>query len=126
MATAFCIPYADLSTFVGQPLRTFYQKEICSGLMIGLSGTGNAGTATVPMAFQSALAGLCLAGNLVKHVAGLPVPSTSAIRINLLRALAPVLADPHARDTSGRCICCDEDFVGAYRRKYSVRRSTVL
>jgi molybdopterin/thiamine biosynthesis adenylyltransferase len=120
VASAFSVPYDDLTSFVGQPLRTFYQKAICGGLMIGLTGTGNAGTAIVPMAFQSALAGLSLAADLVKHAAGLPVPSATATRINLLRPLAPVLADPHARDTSGRCICCDEDFVVAYHRKYSV------
>jgi hypothetical protein len=46
-------------------------------------------------------------------------PSTST-RVNLLRPLAPMLADPRARDTSGRCICCDEDFLHAYKRKYAI------
>jgi hypothetical protein len=118
VATAFNVPYADLSSFVGQPLRTFYQKAICGGFMIGLTGTGNAGTAIVPMAFQSALAGLGLAADLVKHAAGLPVPSATSTRINLMRPVAAVLADPHAQDTSGRCICRDQDFLDAYRRKY--------
>ncbi|MCP1838778.1 molybdopterin/thiamine biosynthesis adenylyltransferase [Bradyrhizobium sp. USDA 4524] len=124
VATAFSIPYADLQPFVGQPLLNFYQRAICGGMMIGLTGTGNAGTAVVPMAFQSALAGLGLAADLVKHAAGLPIPPSTSTRVNLLRPLAPVLADPRARDASGRCICCDQDFLAAYRRKYAGGRTT--
>jgi hypothetical protein len=90
-------------------------------MMIGLTGTGNPGTAVVPMAFQSALAGLGLAAELVKHAAGLPIPAATSTRINLLRPLAPMLADPRARDPSGRCICRDGDFLDAYRRKYAIR-----
>jgi hypothetical protein len=57
------------------------QKAICGGMMIGLTGTGNPGTAVVPMAFQSALAGLGLAADLVKHAAGLPVPASTSTRV---------------------------------------------
>jgi len=120
VATAFAVRYADLQPFVGQPLRNFYQKAICGGLMIALTGSGNPGAAIVPMAFQSALAGLALAADLVKHASGLPVPSATSTRINLLRPLAAVLADPHARDASGRCICSDQDFLDAYRGKYAL------
>jgi hypothetical protein len=123
VATAFAVPYAELQPFVGQPLRSFYQKAICGGMMIGLTGTANSGTAVVPMAFQSALAGLGLAADLVKHAAGLPVPHSTSTRVNLLRPLSAILADPRARDATGRCICCDEDFVESYRRKYGVGRS---
>ena len=57
VATAFAVPHTELQPFVGQPLRSFYQKAICGGFMVGLTGSGNPGTAVVPMAFQSALAG---------------------------------------------------------------------
>ena len=40
VATAFAVPYAELQPFVGQPLRNFYQKAICGGMMIGLTGNG--------------------------------------------------------------------------------------
>jgi len=120
VATAFSVPYAELQPFVGQPLLNFYQRAICGGMMIGLTGIGNVGTAVVPMAFQSALAGVGLAAELVKHAAGLPIPQSTSTRVNLLRPLAPVLADPRARDTSGRCICSDQDFLYAYRRKYAL------
>lgn len=51
----------------------------------------NAGSAVVPIAFQSALAGIGLAADLVKHAAGLPMPASTSTRMNLLRPLAPVL-----------------------------------
>jgi hypothetical protein len=123
VATAFAVPYNQLQPFVGQPLRNFYQKAICGGMMISLTGTANSGTAVVPMAFQSTLAGLGLAADLVKHAAGLPVPAPTSTRVNLLRPIASILADPHARDVTGRCICRDEDFLAAYRLKYAARQS---
>jgi hypothetical protein len=75
--------------------------------------------ATVPMAFQSALAGIMLAADLVKHAQGEPDAPTVATRINLLRRLGTHLADPHAPDATGRCICGDADFRAAYEAKYS-------
>jgi hypothetical protein len=123
VATAFAVPFAQLQPFVGQPLRAFHQKTICGGMMISLTGSPNAGTAVVPMAFQSALAGIGLAADLVKHASGLPVPPSTSTRMNLLRPLASILADPHARDATGRCICRDKDFLEAYRRKYTIGAS---
>jgi hypothetical protein len=121
VAAAFGVPFETLEKFVGQPVRTFYRNAICGGLMVGLTGGASAGTAVVPMAFQSALAGIMLAADLVKHAAGMSAASTTTTRINLLRPLAPVLGDPRAKDSSGRCICCDKDFLDSYRRKYETR-----
>ncbi|TIW14939.1 MAG: hypothetical protein E5V67_34650, partial [Mesorhizobium sp.] len=44
---------------------------------------------------------------------------TTSTRVNLLRPLGSHLHDPKAKDSSGRCICSDGDFIAAYRRKYS-------
>jgi hypothetical protein len=122
VATAFGVPFEALENFVGQPVRTFYRNAVCGGLMVNLTGGASAGTAVVPMAFQSALAGIMLAADLVKHATGMATASVAATRINLLRPLAPILADPRGKDPSGRCICHDRDFLDAYRRKYAARR----
>lgn len=119
VATAFGVPFDALQAFVGQPIQNFYQSAVCGGLMVGLTGGAHLGTAVVPMAFQSALAGIMLAADMVKHAAGMPAASTTTTRINLLRPLAPFLGDPRAKDSSGRCICGDRDFLDAYRRKYA-------
>jgi len=121
VATAFSVPFAELETFVGQPLRSFYQKAVCGGVMMRLTGGDATGTAVVPMAFQSALAGILLAADLVKSAADLPVAPTTITRINLLRPLAQYLGDPRSKSASRRCICCDDDFLAVYRQKYAKR-----
>ncbi|CDX13980.1 conserved hypothetical protein [Mesorhizobium plurifarium] len=118
VATAMGVPFEPLARFVGQPLRSFYQQAICGGVVFQLSGGSRLVRTVVPMAFQSALAGIMLAAELVKHSSGLPASPTTSTRLNLLRPLGSHLHDPKAKDSSGRCICSDEDFIGAYRRKY--------
>ncbi|CDX14897.1 hypothetical protein MPLB_1490086 [Mesorhizobium sp. ORS 3324] len=61
IATAMGVPFEPLATFVGQPVRSFYQRAICGGLIFQLSGGSRLGRTVVPMAFQSALAGIMLA-----------------------------------------------------------------
>lgn len=118
VATAMAVPIEPLAPFVGQPLRSFYQQAICGGLVFKLSNGSRLVRTVVPMAFQSALAGIMLAAELVKHSAGFPMSRTTSTRMNLLRPLGSHLHDPKAKDSSGRCICSDDDFIAAYRRKY--------
>lgn len=119
VALAMGLPAAELVSFAGQPLRALHQAAICGGLAFKLSGGATPVGTVVPMAFQSAMAGIMLAADLVKKAAGMPDPPTTCTRVNLLRPLAPVLDDPRAKDASGRCICADEDFLAAYRLKYA-------
>lgn len=118
------LPPGSLDAFVGSPLRSFYQQAICGGVVFRLTEGGSRVAATVPMAFQSALAGIMLAAELVKHALGVPASPVVGTRLNLLRPLTGHYADPRARDRSGRCLCADPDFLGAYRRKYEVAEAT--
>ena len=71
------------------------------------------------MAFQSALAGLLLASELVAHASGVkqaPPPVTS--KIDLLHPLGMYLSLPATKDRHGRCICQDPDYIAAYQAKY--------
>ncbi|TXM95589.1 E2 ligase fold family C protein [Methylobacterium sp. WL116] len=113
------VPVAELMPFVGRPLRNFYQGAICGGVVFNLTGGARPVRATVPMAFQSALAGIMLAAELVKHAAGVPEASTTSTRVNLLRPLRGHHADPKAKAAPGRCICSDSDFIRAYEAKYT-------
>lgn len=119
VATALGVPFEPLSAFAGQPLVSFHQAAICGGLVLKLTGGASKVKAVVPMAFQSALAGILLATEVVKHAAGLPAPPTTSTRINLLRPLGAYLHDPKSRDATGRCICADDDFLKIYAAKYS-------
>lgn len=121
VATAFEISFETLKELVGQSVRSFHQKAVCGGMVMRLTDGAQPVRAVVPMSFQSALAGLMLAADLIKHASErLEMPTTNT-RINLLRPLAMHLHDPKAKDRSGRCICVDQDFLAAYRRKYQHR-----
>ncbi|MET4221176.1 molybdopterin/thiamine biosynthesis adenylyltransferase [Bradyrhizobium sp. LB14.3] len=123
VAKACDVPFESLQEFVGQPLRSFHQRAICGGMVMRLTDGAQPVRAVVPMSFQSALAGIMLAADLIKHASGLLNTPTTSTRINLLRPLAEFLHDPKAKDASGRCICADQDFLAAYRRKYEVSRA---
>ncbi len=120
IAAAKGIAFERLAPFGGRPLRALYVEGWCGRAVIGFGDEdGQAARAEVPLAFQSALAGVMLAAELVARATGLKdAPPPVETRINLLRPLAEVLSFPVAKDPRGRCICQDEDFVGAYRAKY--------
>ncbi len=121
IATATNVLIDSLLEFEGQPLRAFYSRAICGGMILALGGHTHLNASTeVPMAFQSALAGVMLAAELVAHANQLkqaPPPVTT--RINLLQPLAPFLSLAEGKEPSGKCICQDDDYVRAYNKKYA-------
>jgi hypothetical protein len=122
MAVAIGVQERELEQFRGAPLRHFYSQAVCGGLVMRLGGqTGSVPIqAHVPMAFQSALAGILLGAEMVINTAGLrsePVPAST--RLDLLKPLPSELCVPVARDSTDRCICADPDYVASYNRKYT-------
>lgn len=120
IAAARGINLEQLLPFEEKPLRVLYREGVCGGAVIGF-GDGSIGDAQaeVPMAFQSALAGIMLAAELVTNAAGFRnVPPPVTTRMNLLRPLGTVLSFPRTKHHSGRCICQDADYMGSYRAKY--------
>lgn len=114
------VPLGDLVGFVGLPLRVFYSKAVCGTTVFGSPDGGERGAMAVPMAFQSALAGVLLAAELIENTLKLRrsvVPPVS--KINLMRPLGRLLNEPAAKHSSGRCICQDPVYVDAYTRKFS-------
>jgi len=113
-----------LLRFVGVSLREFYNEAFCGGVILELGGTvdGSAGRVEAPMAFQSALAGIMLAAEIVIDAAGFrpeaqrSSPPTRTV-IDLLRPLAPILEPPIGRRSSG-CLCNDDDYVSAWNMKF--------
>jgi hypothetical protein len=122
IAAALRVPIEPLLPFQDRPLQDFYSEAICGGIVLSLGGTpGSARHAdVVPMAFQSALAGILLAAELVAHADGLKeVPPPTTTKIDLTRPLGRELSVPAAKYHSGRCICQDEDYASSYRAKYA-------
>lgn len=113
-----------LARFVGAQLITLYHRGACGGIILQLGGhlgSGNVPAAEVPMAFQSALAGIMLAAETVIDAAHLR-PKAFPVRteINLLKRVGGTLSTPESKHPSGRCICEDPDFIAAYSSKYDL------
>lgn len=111
---ATLLPFADL------PLRAFRQKAICGNAILR-AADGAGPELEVPMAFQSALAGVMLAAEIVAstpNVRAAP-PATRSV-VDLTRALPSRITFPFLKRAPGpiRCICQDPDYVGVYRAKY--------
>lgn len=115
------VPIEALLPFENFPLRKLYTDGVCGGQVMGLLVDKRETRAEVPMAFQSALAGVLLAAELVidaLDVRGKPQCETT--RINLLEPLKSRLSRPSGKDKDGRCICQDEDFKLRYSEKYTI------
>lgn len=122
LAERNAIPEVDLMPFAHLPLREFRAKAVCGGGLF--SAISAKGAIEVPMAFQSALAGILLAAEIVATRLGLRRRSLpTKTTIDLLRPIPRILNFPAQKNVSAkvRCICQDNDYVSVYKRKYAVR-----
>jgi hypothetical protein len=119
IATARALPFDALVSFEGMPIRNLYVDGFCGGAVLPL---GRAGTphqdVHVPLAHQSALAGILLAGACVCDVLEPRTPGTEITRTNVLAPLAKHLTQRAAKDARGICICQDADYQAQYNVKY--------
>lgn len=119
IAGRLMVSVEPLLPFVGQPLRNLYQRAICGGVVFELMGGGKPVHVEVPMAFQSAMAGIMLAAEIVKVAGGNP-PAWTTVKLNLLRTMPrDLITERRRKDQLGRCICQDSDYANAYRTLYS-------
>lgn len=106
--------------FEGLPIRELYVRGICGGAVIP-AGTAVRRELHVPLAHQSALAGILLASSLLNGAQRTPEGDqvTKVTRINIMRAIGEELTQPTLKDARGICICQDSDYVQVYKAKYS-------
>lgn len=120
IAAAHQIDPKELSGFEGKQIRSLYTEAVCGGIFLRLSKSGQAGPIEVPMAFQSAFAGILLAAELIISAGNFRTKSAPTItQINLLKPLGEFLFTPSKKDSRRRCICQDSHYIAAYQRKYS-------
>lgn len=125
IASAQGVPLEPLLPFADQPLQTFYSQAICGGIVLALGGDfERSARAEVPLAFQSVLAGIMLAAELIAHAGRLNPPPPTMTKIDLLQPLGDYLSLPAKKHLSGNCICQDPDYILAYKSKYSVASET--
>lgn len=114
-----------LRSFQGMPIRDLYVRGVCGGALLQLARPGQpAREIHVPLAHQSALAGVLLAARLAREATGLGVQGTRVARIDVHRAVTPEIEQPALSRRDGRCICEDPDYVGTYGTKYRGDPST--
>jgi hypothetical protein len=108
-----------LVRFRGKAILDLYVEGICGGALVRL-GTRTPGQAVqVPLAHQSALAGVLLAAAaLAQSIA--PSTGTWATRVDVMRPVQGIVPQPLQKDPRGICICQDDDFVRRYRDKWMI------
>ena len=122
VAVAWGVPGTVVEPYVGRPIRQLWVEGICGGGIIPLGGTEDTpNDLQVPLAFQSALAGVLLAAEAVRDVISDGAQRrTSVRRIDILHPLGDRNPSPQLARTAGtgNCICEDTDFIVGYHAKY--------
>jgi hypothetical protein len=114
-------PQEAVVPFVGRPIRDLYVVGICGGAVLPLGAAGVPDASLhVPLAHQSALAGVLLAASYVRSLTEAALADTRVVRIDLLKALGEIEPLAMLKRGDGRCICEDADYVTAYESKWSL------
>lgn len=120
VSTARRIPIDQLTPFQGKQMEIFYSEVVCGGILMRLSqNSEEPDPVEVPSAFESALAGILLASELIIDAGNLrteKIPSLS--KFNLLRPLSNHITEEQQKHHSSRCICQDPVFIKAYENKW--------
>lgn len=112
------VPRRAAEVFRNKTLDQFYREAICGGHVIA-SGQG---PVEVPMAFQSALAGIMLAGEIIKSAREPRLrDEIVTTKIDLLRPIGTKLSEKTRKPSDIKCICRDQTYVQRYREKYPHR-----
>jgi len=112
-------PVDTLLAFEGRSIRELYVEGFCGGAVIPMGEAGHPPQDLhVPLAHQSALAGVLLGAALIRSSLGGDPPITSATRINVLQSVGTHLAQPVRASRDGRCLCDDPAFCDRYTSKY--------
>jgi len=118
-AAALEIEVSSILPYENRPLRDLYTEGICGGALLALDRVGRPDQAVhVPLAHQSALAGVLLASRLVAAELGRVADSAVVSRLDLLRPVPEQLTQPMAKDRRHLCICQDAVYQAAYDEKY--------
>lgn len=109
-----------LAPWRGKPLGDLYTDVVCGFVPMDVTGVGR--VETVPLAHQSALAGILMAAELLKRtnakLAAVAQTEPLVSWDDVLRSPPKMWTKPRPRETG--CICGDPDYQTVYRRKWGV------
>lgn len=120
IAAANSVPLERLLAFEGRPLRTLYVEGFCGGAVIpvGVLGTPRPDV-HVPLAHQSAFAGVLLASAAIRHALGSLGEGSRITQLDVLKATPAMRTRPIAKDPRGICICQDPAYRETFLKKYT-------
>jgi len=122
IAQANKIERNKLVQFHGKKVSEFYSEFICGGISLSLSEKENKVTnVDAPLAFQSAMAGILLAAELIIDAGSFrKMPIKQQSHLYPLNPIGPNNPFNHqlSKDNTGRCLCRDEDFQKQYNNKW--------
>jgi hypothetical protein len=121
-ATTLGVEETVLTPWKGKPLGDLYTDVVCGAVPLDVTGVGK--IETVPLAHQSALAGILMAAELLKRtqpeLAALSQTEPMVSWDNILRAPPTIWAKPRAREKG--CICGDPDYQKVFAQKWEAAR----
>jgi len=125
IATGLGVRREVLDAFGGRPIRKLYVEGICGGAVLPLGAAGTPRQDVhVPLAHQSALAGVLLAARLARMAAGVDTGRTEITRINILRDPGQEPTQYALKDPRGICICQDGDYQAVYTEKWNWQKGS--
>jgi Prokaryotic E2 family C/ThiF family len=120
VAEQLVVPLEALQPFQDRPLRELYTEGVCGGAVLPLDRVGAPHQQVhVPLAHQSALAGVLLASRVTAHALGCSPKQTNVTRLDVLAPVTEFATQPAQKDPRGICICQDAIYTEAYGLKYS-------
>lgn len=110
-----------LAGWEGAGVASFREEVICGGVLAKLTDQASTQEDTmVPLAHQSAMAGIALATEYLKNVAGLTPPGyPTSLRCKVSRPLPDAFLYPQRRNEGDACFCTDEDYIEVWRRRWA-------
>jgi hypothetical protein len=123
VAQGLHLPLEEVLRFEGRSIRELYVQGICGGGLIPMGMIGLPRQELhVPLAHQSALAGVLLAASLLARAVGKTINTTMTTRIDVMRPLGDFLTQPTLKAQTGLCVCEDQDYVRAYQAKFGIAK----
>lgn len=122
IAERLSINPSAIEAFRGDSIRKLYVTGICGGGLIPLSDDPGVNPIHVPLAHQSALAGVLQAARVLQVSAKEAPQGTQITRIDVRRDPPDYPHQAARKDARGICLCQDELFVAAYKSLWRDRR----
>jgi hypothetical protein len=119
-AAALGVEPKVLQRWRGKSLNEFYTDVVCGAVPLDLKGVGT--VESVPLAHQSALAGILMAAEVIKRADPVLTPLSHPEPLvswdNVLQPAPAIWRKPRPREPG--CICTDSDYQSVYRHKWNL------